>query len=177
MIFLRHPKPLVEPGICYGRTDLDIAETGLEQITLALETTPRIERIIASPALRCRKLALDLGERDGITVEFDERLWEMHMGEWEGIPWSEIDRNVSEVWLKDPVNLPTPGGESFADLQRRVGEAVNERNDAMAMQTAIVCHAGPIRATQMAWENIDFAKAFERVPPYAEPMRLMHPDW
>jgi alpha-ribazole phosphatase len=177
MIFLRHPTPLVDPGTCYGRTDLDIAEIGHEQIRLALETTPAVARIIASPALRCRKLALALGERDGITVEYDERLWEMHMGEWEGIPWSGIDRKMSEVWLKDPVNLPTPGGESFADLQKRVAEAIGQRNDPLAMQTAIVCHAGPIRATQMAWENLSFAEAFASTPPYAEPIRLLHPDW
>jgi alpha-ribazole phosphatase len=177
MIFLRHPTPLVDPGVCYGRTDLDIAEIGHEQIRLALSTTPMVKRVVASPALRCRKLALALGERDGITVEFDERLWEMHMGEWEGIPWAKIDRSVSEKWLKDPVNLPTPGGESFSDLQQRVSLAVEERNDDLAMYTAIVCHAGPIRATQMAWDNISFADAFASTPPYAEPLRLLHPSW
>lgn len=177
MIFLRHPKPEVDPGICYGRSDLDIAEIGHEQITNALASTPAATRIIASPALRCRKLALSLAERDGLTVRFDERLWEMHMGDWEGIAWSQIDRKMSEHWLKDPVNRPTPNGESFADLQSRVSEAINELMDEHAMTTLVVCHAGPIRATQMAWQGISFSQAFAETPPYSEPIRLLHPDW
>ncbi len=115
MIFLPHPTPEVAPGTCYGRLDLDIAEIGFGQIEEALKTTPKAKRILASPALRCRELANRLAERDGITPEFDERLWEMHMGEFEGKLWNEIDRSVSEVWFKDPYNLRTPGGESFRD--------------------------------------------------------------
>jgi alpha-ribazole phosphatase len=177
MIFLRHPKPDIDPGICYGRTDLDIAAIGHEQISIAMETTPKVTRIIASPALRCRKLALSLGERDQVEVRFDERLWEMHMGEWEGIAWADIDRKLSEKWLEDPINNPTPGGEAFIDVQRRVNSAIADVMDDEAQLTAIVCHAGPIRATQMAWQNITFKEAFAQVPPYSEPMRLLHPDW
>lgn len=177
MIFLRHPTPDVKPGICYGRSDLEIAGIGHQQIDSALEQTPKATRIVASPALRCRKLALSLAERDGLEVRFDERLWEMHMGDWEGIAWADIDRTHSEHWLKDPVNRPTPNGESFADLQARVSSAISELVDGHAMTTLVVCHAGPIRATQMAWENISFSEAFSQTPPYSEPIRLLHPDW
>jgi len=177
MIFLRHPKPEVDPGICYGRTDLDIAEIGHSQIEEAMKTTPSITRIIASPALRCRKLALTLAEREGLQVRFDERLWEMHMGDWEGIAWKDIDRKMSEHWLEDPVHRPTPNGEAFIDVQKRVGAALGDVMDEEAQTTAIVCHAGPIRATQMAWENLTFQNAFAQTPPYAEPIRVLHPDW
>lgn len=177
MIFLRHPTPDVASGVCYGQTDLDIASQGHAQIERALETTPKLARIIASPALRCRKLALSLGERDGIEVRFDERLWEMHMGEWEGLAWKEIDRSLTEAWLKDPVNNPTPGGECFADLQARVAQAIGELDDGLALETAVVCHAGPIRATQMTWHGLTFHEAFSQAPPYAEPLRLLKPGW
>ncbi|WP_156892541.1 alpha-ribazole phosphatase family protein [Salaquimonas pukyongi] len=177
MIFLRHPTPDIEPGICYGRTDLDIAEIGHTQVEQALQTTPKLSRIVASPARRCRKLALALAERDGLEPIFDERLWEMHMGEWEGIPWKEIDRALTEAWLNDPVNNPTPGGESFADLQTRVAEATAELDDHLALATAVVCHAGPIRATQMNWHGLTFHDAFSEAPPYAEPLRLLKPGW
>lgn len=177
MIFLRHPKPDIEPGICYGRTDLDIAAEGHEQIEEALRKTPKVKKVVASPALRCRKLAMTIAERDRADLRFDERLWEMHMGEWEGLAWSEIDRSASEHWLEDPISRPTPGGECFADLQNRVAEALAEIADEHAMTTAVVCHAGPIRATQMAWEAISFSEAFSQVPGYAEPVRLLNPAW
>ncbi|MCB1464053.1 MAG: histidine phosphatase family protein [Nitratireductor sp.] len=170
MIFLRHPTPRVDPGICYGRLDIDITEQGREQIARALETTPRITRLLASPALRCRALAQALAERDGIEPVFDERLWEMDMGEWEGLDWRDIPREVSEPWSADPYNLPTPGGESFRDLQVRVLEALA----GVGRETAIVCHAGPIRAMQMAWHGLTFREAFTATPGYAEPIEL-HP--
>jgi len=172
MIFLRHPTPDVEPGTCYGRTDLDIAEIGHEQINRALELTPPIKRVMASPALRCRKLALSIAERDQVEVTFDERLWEMHMGDFEGVLWKDIDRKKSEIWLSDPFNMPTPGGESFADVQNRVLEALQHAD----METAIVCHAGVIRATQMAWEGKTFREVFDVQPPYAEPVRILPPN-
>lgn len=171
MIFLRHPTPDVEPGTCYGQTDLDIAKIGHEQIKLAVQSTPKVTKILASPALRCRKLALSIAERDQIEIRFDERLWEMHMGEFEGMMWKDIDREVSAKWFEDPFNNRTPGGESFADVQNRVLEALQVAD----METAIICHAGVIRATQMAWEDKTFREVFDQMPPYAEPIRITPP--
>jgi alpha-ribazole phosphatase len=170
MIFLRHPVPEVRPGICYGRLDLDIAAEGHAQIARALEETPTIARVIASPALRCRELALALANRDRIEPVFDARLWEMHMGDWEGMAWAEIPREHSGPWAKDPFNLPTPGGESFRQLQQRVLEAIA----AADKETAVVCHAGPIRAVQMAWHGLSFHEAFSTSPRYCDPIEL-HP--
>ena len=171
MIFLRHPTPDVAPGICYGRTDLDIAEVGHEQIENALMKTPKVGQILSSPAVRCRKLAVSIAERDGLTVTYDERLWEMHMGEFEGMAWKDIDRGKSAEWFEDPFNNKTPGGESFADVQNRVMEALQQAS----LDTAIICHAGVIRATQMVWEGKTFREVFDETPPYAEPMRILPP--
>ena len=65
MIFLRHPRPASPKGLCYGRTDLDIGPEGASEIAGALEVTPKITQVVASPALRCRKLAEELAARDG----------------------------------------------------------------------------------------------------------------
>lgn len=171
MIFLRHPKPEVADGLCYGRLDLEIAQIGHSQIEYAMAATPKVSRILASPARRCRKLALSLAERDGIEVVFDHRLWEMDMGAWEGKFWRELDRSLTEPWMKDPFNLPTPDGESFRDVQERVLQAIEPADN----ETAIVCHAGPIRATQMAFEGKTFRQVFDVTPPYAEPIVITKP--
>lgn len=176
MIFLRHPSPRVEPGTCYGRLDLDIAEEGAGQIAHALETTPRFTHLLASPALRCRALAQALCERESVRPVFDERLWEMDMGAWEGRAWRDIPLEETAEWIKDPVNLPTPGGESFLDLQRRVAAAIAEADHASLASTVVVCHAGPIRAMQMAWNGLSFREAFAAAPPYSEPIELHPPE-
>jgi alpha-ribazole phosphatase len=166
MIFLRHPKPAVEAGICYGQLDLDIHAEGRLQIRHAIKTIPRARAVVASPALRCRDLAQAIATQYELEPQFDDRLWEMHMGDWEGLPWREIPRELSEPWMKDPYNLRCPGGESFRDLQLRVLAAIKSLNP----ETVIVCHAGPIRAVQMAWLGLTFAEVFAQTPPYAEPI-------
>lgn len=173
MIFVRHPRPDVAQGTCYGRLDLDIHADGHGQIERALKLVPRSRKILASPALRCRKLALSLADRDGVEPVFDERLWELHMGEWEGRLWKEIPRGHSEEWLSDPLNRSSPGGETFNQLQARVLDALQEVEDD---DTLIVCHAGPIRATQMAWLGWTLEQALAQVPGFAEPIKVERPS-
>lgn len=172
MIFLRHPTPDIDSAICYGQTDMDIAEIGLSQIDDALISTPKITKLLASPAIRCRKLTLALAERDNIEPIFDARLWEMNMGNFEGVRWDEMDRSISNKWLSDPMNNPTPNGEAFVDLQKRVLEFLNEHLNEAQGKTIVICHASPIRVVQMAWQNISFEEAFKQVPAYAEPIEI-----
>jgi alpha-ribazole phosphatase len=171
VIFLRHPRPGVDSGICYGRLDLDIHEDGHGQIERAVELAPPARLLLASPALRCRKLAEAIARRHRLEIRFDERLWEMNMGDWEGLPWKDIPRHLSDPWLADPFNLACPNGESFRQVQERVTQALAEHDE----ETIVVCHAGPIRAVQMAWTGLTFSEAFASVPPYAEPIEITRP--
>ncbi len=169
MIFLRHPRPGIDPGICYGRLDIDIHADGHGEIEKAVATAPRAKFLLASPALRCARLAQAIAARDGLEVCFDERLWEMNMGDWEGLAWKDIPRDLSEHWLKDPFNRACPNGENFRQVQERVVSALEEYAD----DITVVCHAGPIRAVQMAWNGLSFAEAFSSTPPYATPIELI----
>jgi alpha-ribazole phosphatase len=172
MIFLRHPRPAVAAGICYGRLDIDLHADGDAQIGEAVRQLSGVRAVIASPAKRCRALAEAIAEHCRVAPVFDERLWEMHMGDWEGMAWRDIPREVSEPWTSDPFNLPCPNGESFRDVQLRVLAALAGHSD----DTAVVCHAGPIRAVQMAWLGLGFAEAFSNTPSYAEPITIVRPE-
>jgi alpha-ribazole phosphatase len=158
MIFLRHPKPDKASGLCYGRTDLDIGPDGAAEIARAIEVTPTVARVIASPALRCRRLAEGLAARDGLKF-----------GEWEGVPWAEIGRENSDLWAADPWNVAPPGGETFAQLHARVGEVLAKT----APGTALVCHAGPIRVARMILTGAGFETVFAEAVPYASPIRFV----
>jgi alpha-ribazole phosphatase len=170
MIFLRHPKPAAVAGLCYGRTDLDIAPEGQAQIAVALREAPPVRRVIASPALRCRRLSQALAARDDVALELDERLWDLDMGHWDGMLWDDIPRAESEAWLADPWNLAPPGGETFRAVHARVSEVIRETG---AGDIALVCHAGPIRAARMALHGASFEAALADPVPYALPIRLM----
>ena len=168
MIFLRHPKPDQAPGLCYGRTDLDIGLDGAAQIARALEITPKVAGVIASPALRCRRLAEGLAARDGVALSFDSRLWELDFGDWDGVPWARIGRENSDRWADDPWRIAPPGGETFAQLHARVGAVLAQ----VTPGTALVCHAGPIRVARMILTGAGFAAVFAEAVPYASPVRF-----
>jgi alpha-ribazole phosphatase len=59
--------------------------------------------------------------------------------------WDEIPKEEIDPWMKDFVNVSTPGGESYVDLHKRVSRCF----DAIAAQktpAAIVAHGGVIRS-------------------------------
>ena len=168
MIFLRHPRPQVQPGICYGRMDIDVGPESPAEIAAALASTPPVLRVLASPARRCRALAEGLAARDCVALDLDDRLWEMDFGDWEGMHWDHIRRSDSDEWAGDPWSIAPPGGETFAQVHARVGEALARATAG----TAIVCHAGPIRAARMILTGASFATVFADPVPYAAPVRF-----
>ncbi|MBK0397833.1 histidine phosphatase family protein [Limibaculum sp. M0105] len=168
MIFLRHPRPDVAPGICYGRLDLGLAADAGASIGQALAATPRAEAVLASPAARCRALADALAARDGLTVAIEPGLAELDFGAWEGRAWDDIDRAESDPWAADPWRVAPPGGETFGALHARVGAML-----ARAPRGAvIVSHAGPIRAARMILAGASFETVFTTPVPYARPIVL-----
>ena len=168
MIFLRHPRPAIADGICYGRMDMDVGPDAASQIATALATTPPLAQVIASPALRCRALAQALAQRDLVPLTLDPRLVEMDFGAWEGQAWDQIDRTQSDPWAQDPWRLAPPGGETFQAVHARVAAALDDADPG----TALICHAGPIRAAQMILTGAAFDMVFATQIPYATPIDM-----
>ncbi|MGF1445634.1 MAG: histidine phosphatase family protein [Pikeienuella sp.] len=168
LIFLRHPRPAVARGVCYGRTDLEEGPSASAEIAAGLRITPRVARVVASPAVRCRRLAERLSARDGVPLVLDPRLWELDFGRWEGVAWADIPRRESLPWAADPWNRAPPDGEPGHALHARVAEAL----EALPEGTAIVAHAGPIRIARMVLAGESFAAAFARPVPYATPLAI-----
>ncbi len=168
MIFLRHPRPAVAPGTCYGRMDLDIGPGAANEIAAALVATPAVTRVIASPALRCSDLAEALARRDGVALNRDSRLVEMDFGAWEGVAWDAIDRTQSDLWADDPWTIAPPGGESFQAVHARVEAALT----GVRTGTALVSHAGPIRAARMILTGASFEAVFAEPVPHATPIQF-----
>ncbi|MDT8344829.1 MAG: histidine phosphatase family protein [Thermohalobaculum sp.] len=168
MIFLRHPRPHVAPGVCYGRLDLGLGPRAAAEITAALAATPRAQAVLTSPAGRCRPLAEALAARDGVAAVVEPDLWELDFGTWEGRAWDAIDRAESDPWAADPWRVAPPGGETFAALHARVA-GVLARAPAGAV---IVTHAGPIRAARMILTGARFGAVFAKRVPYAVPVVL-----
>jgi len=143
-ILLRHTKTAVPEGLCYGRTEVPLADTfAAEATTVRAALPPGPWRIVSSPAARCRQLAEFLGA----PVAVDERLRELDFGEWENRLWIDLPRDATEHWLADFVSRRPPGGESFGELATRAAAALSDlAREPDARPLIVVTHAGVIRA-------------------------------
>ena len=176
---VRHAKPLIAPGICYGRLDVaaDANATAECARRLAIELPTDI-RVLASPLQRCQQLAQALQKlRPDLAFQADARLQEMDFGRWEGRAWDAIEPAELQAWTDDFSHYAVGHtGESVAAFMTRVAQAfdaLGERVDsgngwpalspdrvpkdkaqdasaqAPASATLWITHAGVIRAVQL----------------------------
>lgn len=141
---IRHTSPLVEKGICYGQTDLDVTETFLLEANEIKAFLPSsIQLVFSSPLLRCAKLAKELFPTTAI--EWHNDLMELHCGAWEMQYWDAIPKQEMQPWLADFIHTEVPGGESYLQLHQRVikkFESICTHEKCMA----IVAHGGVLRS-------------------------------
>ncbi|WP_194721131.1 histidine phosphatase family protein [Noviherbaspirillum malthae] len=146
LFLLRHGKPDVASGLCYGSTDLAVSGEEQERvIDTVLPLLPRDMPIYASPLRRCRELAVALAERlEAPMPVIDARLAEMHFGAWEMRSWDQIPRREVDAWATDLAGYRPGGGESVFDVATRVSgfhaDLLSGVSDAV-----IVAHAGTMR--------------------------------
>lgn len=141
---LRHTTPRVAPGICYGHTDLDVADSFDQEAAQVLERLPDVGAIVSSPLQRCRKLAERIAVHHNLSVELDARVMEMDFGTWEGRAWSAIPRSQLDEWAANFFRAQPHGGESVEALKTRVDAALLDIQSTQ-VQTLIITHAGVIR--------------------------------
>ena len=151
---IRHPRPAVEPGICYGQTDLGLAESPAAVAERLRPLLPESFAQHASPLARARRLAESLGR-----PRLDERLKEIHFGDWEGRSFTDIGSAIDD-WAADPLGFRPPGGESPREMATRVLQWLAEHGltprtpDAAGLRASpplpdalvVVAHGGPLRA-------------------------------
>ncbi|MEK9785565.1 MAG: histidine phosphatase family protein, partial [Gammaproteobacteria bacterium] len=116
-----------------SRSDIPLNATGVTQAdSLALQLLAeqyRPVRIISSPLSRARQTAEIMGRVLGLSVEVDQRLTELDLGEWEGRLEAELraeDPARYDHWRSEGYLIAPPGGESLFDVAERVRPLVTE---------------------------------------------------
>ncbi len=157
---IRHPKPDVPPGVCYGQRDIGLAEPAAAVAERLRPLLPAEYALHASPLMRARLLADELG-----APQLDERLKEIHFGEWEGQPFDSLGAALDE-WSRDPLGFRAPGGESAREMSARVLHWLNALLAAAPQgPVVVVAHGGPLRVITghllglpaERWLGLDFA--------------------
>jgi alpha-ribazole phosphatase len=143
LILLRHTRPALAAGMCYGRSDLDLDTCFAESAEAVVAGLPEFARIVTSPLGRCRRLAERIALARDLPLETDARIAEMDFGRWEGVPWAEVPKAELDAWALDFEGARPHGGESVAMLAARVRSALA---DLAPEPTLWVTHSGVVRA-------------------------------
>ncbi len=157
---IRHPRPDVAPGVCYGQSDLGLAESATDVAARLRPLLPAFYALHASPLARARLLAEALG-----TPHLDPRLKEISFGDWEGRRFDDIGTAIDH-WASDPLGFSAPGGESARDMAARVLHWFDDlRASVPPAPVVVVAHGGPLRVLAghllglpaERWLGLDFA--------------------
>ena len=167
---IRHTKVAIEKGICYGQSDIELANSFEEEKAVIQNNVKNDEFdiIYSSPLKRCKMLAINLFLNQEII--YDNRLMELNFGYWEGKHWVNIsETSQAKAFFKDYYKTACPCGESYQDLINRISTFYLEIESKHAgKKVAIVCHGGPIRAFISVIEGISPQLAFERKIEYGQ---------
>jgi len=159
LILIRHPRPLVPAGICYGSSDVAVADAELATAHAALKDAlhelPAATPLFSSPLRRCAALARRLSP----CPVFDARLAEMDFGAWELRDWDDIGRDDVDAWAGDLLRYRPGGGETVLEVAHRVGGALASIRACGAERAVVVCHAGTIRLLQAMAGGAPLAEA------------------
>lgn len=171
---VRHTETICEKGICYGQSDLDLAEpfdTIFESIVSKL---PSEAIIFSSPLKRCVLLAKYIQNQiKTISYQEDQRLMEMNFGDWELQTWNDINPEQLNPWMEDFVNIQVSNGESFVELHERVGDFLSSQiSKEITTPIIIVAHAGIIRSILCHHTFLPLKDAFNNKVDFGEVIKI-----
>ena len=140
---IRHTPVNISKKICYGRLEVPLQNSfNHDMKRIKNQLLNKYDTVYSSPAKRC--IALSEALNFGQIIE-DERLLELDFGDWEGLEWDEIDKNLLNHWMEDFVNIAPTNGESFNQMYLRISNFIEMLRNKEFNEVLIVSHSGVIR--------------------------------
>lgn len=121
-------------------------------IARALAAQP-VECVYSSDLSRASETARAIARPHGLPVVAEPRLREFSFGAWEGLTWDEIvatDQRLRGVPPFAAARYAPVGGETFAQVEARVGSFLDQLRARPQRCVVAVTHAGPLHAALAA---------------------------
>ncbi len=116
-------------GRVMGRNPVELDEPGRAQVAAAIELVRSVkpELIVSSPLVRARQSAQIIADGlGGVPILEEPLIAEVQYGRWEGMTYHELITDPDYLsYREEPINSPTPGGETIPEVQARGVEAVS----------------------------------------------------
>jgi alpha-ribazole phosphatase len=146
---IRHTKVTVPLSVCYGRSDVALADSFEVERDILWQKIHSIQPqlLVSSPLQRCASLCDWLAQQWQIEPQMHEdALMEMDFGDWELRSWNEIPEDESREFFADFVHIPAPGGESMKKLNDRSVSCFEKIVSLQKNPSILVTHGGVIRS-------------------------------
>lgn len=171
IIFLRHgqAKNNLE-RILTGRTPgVPLTEKGIDQAEKAAKFLEHmnISAIYSSPIERARHTAEIVGKHNSLDVTIDDRLIELDMGKFTGVPYDEIFTSHGNVFMKfynGELEIAHNGVETFSEVKKRILGIVDHVIEKHPDQNVVlVTHMDPIKAMLSTVVDLTPTNLFELI--------------
>lgn len=149
---VRHARPQIDEGLCYGATDVSACPTDTERAAQSLTPVlPVHAQWRMSGLVRAQQLAHAVLRQRGVSapLRVDERLNEMDFGCHEMQPWSAIDRAAFDAWESNFGGHRFGGRENVNSMLQRVAGALCEALSSGASDHVWFTHAGVIQSVKL----------------------------
>ena len=171
IIFLRHGQAINNTQrILAGRTPgIPLTEQGIDQAEKAAKFLEdmNISAIYSSPIERAKNTANIVGKHNSIDVKIDDRLIELDMGKFTGVPYDEIFSSHGNVFMKfykGELEIAHNGVETFADVKKRVlGMVDHVIENHPDENVVLVTHMDPIKAMLSTVVSLSPENLFELI--------------
>ncbi len=171
IIFLRHGQATNNTErILAGRTEgIPLTDTGIEQAqhTAELLKHMNISAIYSSPIQRAKHTAEIVAEHNSLNVTIDDRLIELDMGKFTGMPYDEIFNSHGNVFMKfynGELEIAHNGVETFAEVKKRILGIVDHIIEKHPDENIVlVTHMDPIKAMLSTVVDLSPTNLFELI--------------
>ena len=171
IIFLRHGQATNNTErILSGRTPgVPLTDIGIKQAehTAQLLEQMNISAIYSSPIQRAKHTAEIVGKYNSLNVTIDDRLIELDMGKFTGMPYDEIFNSHGNVFMKfynGELEIAHNGVETFAEVKKRVLGIVDHIIEKHPDENIVlVTHMDPIKAMLSTVVDLSPTNLFELI--------------
>jgi probable phosphoglycerate mutase len=156
VLLVRHGQTPTTGKVLPGRAPgLHLADKGVQQaeavaarIAALQGPKRRVAAVYSSPLERTQETASPIAKALGLRVRRAKGLLECDFGDWTGAELKKLSKLPEwRTVQRNPSGFRFPGGESFTEMQARIGEALaGIRADHPGETVVAVSHADPIKA-------------------------------
>jgi alpha-ribazole phosphatase len=179
LTLIRHGEVEGPLWVFRGHSDAPLSNQGWDSMRASVKALPStFTRIISSDLKRCREFAEEWSGAIDVPLTVDRRLREIDFGMWEGLAPEDVSARFPTefaAFRASPETWPGAGGESFAQFETRVADALNHIDGTTPNpHIALVTHGGVIRQIIAMSHQISYAATLQMEVGYASARQVWY---